>query len=359
MRFLFVILLAVIVLGGLKIYVWDKSASSDGPTAPRELAGGGGSLPVSVYIADVVTAKNTIYASGTIVPNEEVALSSEVSGRLVMLDFREGDYIPKGHLIAKLDDSEIVAQLRKLTFEEELADQTEARQRRLLDIDAISKEEYDLAVNRVKTLSADRELLQVQQQRTELRAPFGGRVGFKNISEGAYLTPATVIGLLIQSDPVKIDFDIPEKYAPQVFVKQEITFEIDAVANRFVARVVAIDPKVDEDLRTLRVRAQTDNKLGLLKPGMFVRVTLPLDATPSIMIPTESILPVLKGKIVYTYREGRAVETPIETGLRTDREVQVLQGIAEGDSVIVSALMMLKPDLPVRVDRVVNELPSP
>lgn len=354
MRPLLIVSLIIAALVVLKVYVWDADKKAEAP--PRtgaRASGGGGALPVNVYIAEETITDNTIYASGTIVPNEEVELRCEISGRLVDLNIQEGSFVKKGHLIAKLNDQDILAQLKKVDFEEQLAEQIEARQKKLLDIDAISKEEYDLAMNQVNTLGADKELLQVQLEKTEVRAPFNGYIGFKNISEGAYITPSVSIATLVQTNPVKIDFSIPEKYTNDVEVGQDVRFEIDGTDDQFSARVIAVDPKVDEDLRTLRIRAKTDNSLGLLKPGMFVRISLPLGSRESIMIPTEAIVPVLKGKVVYLLKGGKAEEVAVKTGLRTDRMIQILDGIGIGDSVIVSSLMSLKDQLPVRVQEMV------
>ncbi|NND31937.1 MAG: efflux RND transporter periplasmic adaptor subunit [Saprospiraceae bacterium] len=357
MRPLILIIVIITALALLKIYVWDAdeaSALAGTSATSNRPAGSQTSLPVDIYIANTVETDNTIYASGTIVANEQVELQSEVSGRLIGLNISEGSFVQKGQLIAKLDDSELRAQLKRLDYEDELAIQVEARQRKLLDINAISKEEYDLAMNKVNTLGADRELLEVQLEKTEVRAPFSGRIGFKNISEGAYITPNVIIANLVQTNPVKIDFSIPEKYTNDVQVGQEAIFEVDGVNDQFLARVIAVDPQVDEDLRTLRLRARADNSLGLLRPGMFVRVELPLGSRKSIMVPTESVMPILKGKIVYLLKNGLATETKVTTGLRTDKTVQILEGMEVGDSVIVSALMSLKPDLKVQVQEVVN-----
>ena len=361
MRPLILVMIIIAALVLLKIYVWDKETTS-GPPAGTSGSGQNRSsavMAVDVYIAEQTSIDNTIYSSGTIVPNEEVELRCEISGRLVKLNIQEGKYVQKGQLIAKLNDDDIRAQLRKIDFEEQLAAQIETRQKKLLDINAISKEEYDLAMNQVNTLGADRELLEVQLEKTEVRAPFGGYIGFKNISEGAYITPTISIATLVQSNPVKIDFSIPEKYTPDLKVGLEVIFEIDGMSDQFLAKVIAIDPRIDEDLRTLRLRAQADNGLGLLKPGMFVRVTVPLGSRESIMIPTEAIVPVLKGKMVFVMKGGVAIETEVQTGLRNDKNIQILEGLSVGDSVIVSGLMSLKADLPVRVQEVINLMAAP
>lgn len=353
MRSILIIAVVIILMVLGKKYILDGE-STDSPATAVSTNRGASALPVDVYVAREIESANTVYASGTVLPNEEVALQSEASGRLIQLNIREGSYVQKGELIAKIDDSDLQAQLRKLNFEEELAKQIEARQKKLLDIDAISKEEYDIAVNNVNTLSADKELLQVNIQKTEVRAPFGGYMGFKNISIGTYLTPGVNIATLVQSNPAKIDFSIPEKYASLLKVGQVVTFEVDGIEETFESKVVAIDPKVDEDLRTLRLRGITSNADRRLLPGMFVRLTVPLGKEEVIMVPTDAIVPILKGKMVYVMRNGKAMEQEITTGIRTDQNVQVRSGLSVGDSVIVSALMSLKAGMDVKSEQIIN-----
>jgi len=309
-------------------------------------------IAVDIYVAQKVKESNIIYSTGTIIPNEEVDLRSETSGRLVQLNLQEGAFVKKGQIIAKLDDADLVAQLKKLDYEESLAATTEARQKKLLDINAISKEEFDIAVNKVKTLSVDKELLQVQLEKTTIRAPFNGRMGLKNISVGAYLTPTVVIANLIQTNPLKMDFTLPEKYANKVKVGQNINFAIDSDSVEMKATVIALDPQIDQELRTLKVRAKTTNSKGILLPGMFVRVEVPLGAETSIMIPTQAVIPILKGKKVFVMRNGQAAEINIKTGLRTNDKVQVLEGIVAGDSIITSGLMAVKKGSVVRLQKV-------
>ena len=258
----------------------------------------------------------------------------------------------KGQLIAKIKDDDILAQIKKVRIEEELAKQIEARQKKLLDINAISREEYDLAANRVNTLNADEELLAVQLGRTELRAPFSGKIGLKSISEGAYITPATSVATLVQINPLKIDFSIPEKYLSSIKIGQNLQFNVDGSTQVYVARVIAIDPKVDESLRTLRVRAICANPNNSLLPGMFVRIQLAVKSNQSIMIPTDAVVPVLDGKQVYVMQGGKAMPRPITTGVRTQQLVEVISGLQVGDSLITSAIMSLKPEMAVKVKKV-------
>lgn len=288
-----------------------------------------------------------IFSSGSTTANEEVELRSEVSGKIVKLLINEGSNVQKGQLIAKIKDDDILAQLKKIEVDEKLANQIEARQKKLLDINAISKEEYEISQNKVISLNAEKEILKVQWAKTEIRAPFSGKIGLKSISVGAYVTPATTIATVIQYNPIKVDFTIPEKYLGSIKLGNSINFQTDGSIQNIQAKVIAIEPKVDPILRTLKVRAVANNAGSALYPGMFVKVLLNLKSDRSIMIPSESIVPVIDGKVVYLKRNGVAEEVKVETGLRNEKNVQVLSGLKVGDTLIVSGLMTLKVGSPV------------
>lgn len=356
MRPLLLILVAIIALYFVKVFFIDKNNNENSGLSTEQTneSPESNALPVNVYIAKKENKSNVVYTTGTIIPNEEVELTTEVSGRVVQLNIVEGGKVYKGQLIAKLNADELEAQIKKVEFEEQMASQTKTRQQKLLEIDAISKEEYDIVATRVNTLSADKELLKAQLEKMSLVAPFHGKIGLRNISNGAYVTPNEVIATLVQTDPIKIDFSLPEKYANKIMVGQEISFSIDGTTTPFTAKVIALDSKIDEDLRTLKIRAQTNNKDGKLYPGMFVRVEVPLGDESSIMIPTEAIIPILKGKKVFVIQNGKAKESIVETGLRTDTKIQIEKGLEIGDSVIVSALMTVKSDMAVTPKAIID-----
>ncbi|NNF33472.1 MAG: efflux RND transporter periplasmic adaptor subunit [Saprospiraceae bacterium] len=356
MRPLFIIFVIIIAMYLAKVLLIDGSKKEANPVVTTSEAEkiNSSRLPVDIYVAREIDKSNTVYASGTVIPNEDVEIKSEVAGRLEKLHLREGGYIRKGELIAKINDDELKARLKKIEFEEELAEQTETRQKKLLEINAISKEEYDMAVNRVNTLSADKELLMVELAKTSIMAPFSGRMGLKNISEGAYVTPGSVISSLVQTNPAKLDFSIPEKYANKIKVGQNVSFTIDGDDEVMTAQVIAVDPRIDEDLRTLRIRSKTNNSDGRLLPGMFIRVVIPLGNERSIMVPSESIIPILKGKKLFVMKDGLAREVEVKTGIRTDTDVQIEEGISVGDSIIVSSLMAVQKNTPVAVRNVVE-----
>lgn len=368
-----VAVVAVLVLGKIFFFKKPDLGGEKGPgggagAAPsggkggekgKDMKGGGPAVAVSVFVVNTESLDNVITSSGTIFPNEEIELRAEASGRILTLNIKEGSRVAAGQIIAKIKDTDLQAQLKKLNFEIELAKQTEARQKKLLDINAISKEEYEITANKINTLNADKELIEANLEKTVLKAPFAGKIGLKNVSQGAYVTPTTSLATLVQTNPAKIDFSIPEKYSTLIRVGRKVKFEVEGQPDAYYANVVAIDPKIDPNLRTLKLRALTNNPADRLVPGMFVRVSVDLDIAQAIMIPTEAVVPVLKGKKVYVVRDGKAAEVMIETGVRNDKKVQVTSGLKMGDSLIVSGIMALKKDAAVRVKSPHSSVGSP
>ncbi|SEI65194.1 membrane fusion protein, multidrug efflux system [Dyadobacter sp. SG02] len=347
-------IIVALVLG--KLFIFSKSGEGKGSDAKKGGEGkgaksSGGAVPVNVFIVGKESIENQIFASGTVVPNEEVNLMAEISGRLVKLDIKEGSYVAKGQLIAKINDRELQAQLQKVAYNQDLSKKIEARQKKLLNVEAINLEEYDVTSNNIRVLDAEKEVIEAQLEKTEIRAPFSGRIGLKFISEGAYLAPGTPIVTIVQSNPVKIDFTVPEKYSPSIRVGSSVKFNLDGDPSTYSAKILAIDPKVDENLRTLRVRALAGNPDGRFVPGMFVKVLADLDANrAAIMIPTEAIVPVLKGKKVFVIKDGKAQEAMVTTGLRTDKKIQIIDGLQPGDSLITSGIIAIKPNTAVKVN---------
>jgi membrane fusion protein, multidrug efflux system len=356
MRSLLIVGTLILTLIVAKLFFF-KSNDASNDKGPAAAMGNkkGGTMPVDVFLAKEQSNSNEIFASGTLVANEEVELRCEASGRITHLYIKEGTNVGKGQLIAKLNDADIVARLKKIKYEEELAAQVEARQKKLLDINAISKEEYDIAVNKINILSADKEALQVALAQTEVRAPFSGKIGLKNISVGAYVNPTIPIATLVQTNPIKMDFSIPEKYVSRISVGRKVSMSIEGGKSNLDATIIAIDPKIDETLRTVKVRTSLPNQQAALMPGMFTKVSVPLGATKSIMVPTEVIIPFVGGKKIYLLKGGKAIETKITTGLRTETQVEALQGLAIGDSVIASGIMNIKNDQKVKVKKVLNK----
>src|SRR5665647_1478261 len=248
------------------------------------------------YVIIPTHLSELINQSGTLRPDEEVDLSFETSGKIVEINFTEGTRVKKGDLLAKVNDRPLQAQLEKLEAQLKMAEAKEFRQRSLLNKDAISQESYDQVQTDVQSIKADINLIKARISETELRAPFDGIIGLRNLSEGSYATSSTKISHLIKMSPLKIEFSIPEKYASEIKIGYPLTFKIDGIDQVFNASVYAIDPKADVDMRTIVLRALYPNKNEELKSGRYAEITLQMSHKDNaIAIPTEARIPVIEG----------------------------------------------------------------
>ena len=292
---------------------------------------------------------------GTILANETTEIHPEVSGRVVQLNVREGTFVSKGALLAKLYDGDLQAQLRKLDVQLKIAEQTEKRQAELLKIQGISQQEYDLSLLQVSNLKADIDIVREAVRKTEIRAPFSGKLGLKNISDGAYVTSATVITTISQVNQLKIQFNVPEKYGSQLRTGQIINFTVDGSNKTYSANIIAAEVKMDENTRSLAIRAIVKNNDAALIPGVFAKVKIVLGQNENaIMVPTIVVQPQGRQKLVYLYKGGKSIPAEITTGIRDSSNVQVLTGLSVGDTVITTGLLFLRPGADIKLKKVSN-----
>lgn len=309
-----------------------------------------GILPVKAHILKYEVLDNKVLTTGTVLANEEVELKSEVSGKITKILFNEGTYVNTGDLLVKINDAELQAQLESAKLRLGLQKDTEYRKKQLLEKQAISQEDYDMTFNQLQVNQAEIELIQAQIDKTEIRAPFNGIVGLRNVSEGSFVNNSTVIASLQNINPIKIDFSIPERYAGMVSVGDEINFTISGNNKKYVGKVYAIEPKIDPVTRTLRIRALCSNTGREILPGSFANVELVLKKIENaILIPSEALIPDIRGQKVFVYRDGNAMPQPVETGIRTDIRVQLISGVSEGDTIITSGMLQLRPGVPVSI----------
>jgi membrane fusion protein (multidrug efflux system) len=306
------------------------------------------------YLVLPTQMSELINSTGTLRPDEEVDLSFETSGKIVGINFTEGTRVKKGDLLAKINDRPLQAQLEKLQVQLKLAEGKEFRQRSLLDKDAISQESYDQVQTDVQSLNADINLIKARISETELRAPFDGIIGLRYVSEGTFTNTSTKIAKLIKISPIKIEFSIPEKYASEIKIGYPITFGIDGTDKVFTASVYAVDPKIDIDMRTISLRALYPNKNEELKPGRYAEITLQLSKIENaVAIPTEALIPEMEGEKVFIYKRGKAQSVKVNTGLRTESQIQITDGLKFGDTLITSGILQLRQNLPIVLDSVV------
>lgn len=342
-----IIALIILVTAGVIIIPKLTSTKENKPvTSPQD----GRNAPVlsNGYIVKTANEENSIRTIGTIVSNEEVELRSELSKKITGIYFKEGSYVSKGQLLFKLDDSELNAQLNKLYIEEELAIKNLERESVLLEKSLTTQQEYDILVNTLDKIRADIEIIEIQISKTNIAAPFSGTIGFKKVSIGSYATPSVVLATIQDIGRVKLDFSVPEKYVSEFSKGQKITFTIDGVEEEFEGMVTAYEPKVENNTRSLTVRAICLNPSKKLLPGTFANVNFKLhDLEDAIFIPSQALIPKLKGQDVYVLKSGIAKLVEVETGKRTEESVQITSGLNSGDTILTTNILRLRPDAKV------------
>jgi len=345
-----IVAVVIFLLALPKLNLFKKSEEAAPAGAPQGGAARGGKLSVDAIILKPSQLDNKLNVTGSVLPNESLELKSEVSGKITAIYFREGKSVRKGDLLFETNADEIEAQLEKQRYNRKLNEDNEFRQRKLLEKDAISQEEYDNALNRLNTAEADILLLETQLNKTRIRAPFDGVIGLRFVSEGAYISPSTVIATLYNISPAKIEFAVPGRYSTQITPGKKIRFTIESDLKTYEGAVYAIEPRIDPDTRTLKIRALADNRSGVLLPGQFIKVELILESmSNAILVPTEAVIPEQAGKKVYILDKGKAKEIFIETGIRTANSLEVLSGLKANDTLLTTGILQLRPGMDVQI----------
>ena len=350
-----VYIIIVTLVGGAIAYRFNKNKAQKASMGGRKSGGPAAVLSVNGIITKTENFSNSLSIAGSIEANEQVDIRSEISGLVTAINFTEGTSVGKGKVLIKINDLELQAQLSQALTKQKLAQETEYRAGMLLQKEAISKEEYDVALAELKSLQSQTQLIRAQLSKTQIRAPFSGKIGLRSISAGEYITPSSTIARLVSTDPVKITFSIPENYDGSIKMNTQISFTVSGSKNVYKGLIYAIEPGIDISTRTLQLKATASNSKGDLLPGSFAKIDLPLmNVNDAILIPTESIIPVLMGKKVFISSNGIATEVMVETGTRTEKSVLITSGLKVGDTVLTTGIMSLKKDVPVTVN-VVNQ----
>jgi membrane fusion protein (multidrug efflux system) len=313
---------------------------------------------VDVLVAGATTINNTIEANGTVVANEYAELHPEISGRITYLDVPEGTLVQKGTLIARINDADLQAQLQKSQVQLDLYQKTEERDRKLLAINGINQADYDLALNNVNSTKADIAYTQALIDKTVIRAPFTGMVGLRQVSIGAYVTPANSIATIQQLDKIKVDFTLPEQYSAVIKKGATVDVMLDASTNAHrKAVIIAYEPQITPTSRNIRARAVLEEGKG--HPGAFVKVYLNTTADKkAILVPTNAIIPNDKNNQVILVKNGKATFADVQTGIREASNIEITGGINPGDTVIVTGVLFARPDAPVKVRNVKTIAPA-
>jgi membrane fusion protein, multidrug efflux system len=312
-------------------------------------------IQVDGYLVKIQALGDNVEVPGSLIANEATEIHPEISGRVVQLNVSEGRNVSKGTLLAKIYDGDLQAQLKKLQVQLQIANQNEDRSSQLLKIQGISQQDYDASLLNVNNIKADIEITRTSIIKTEIKAPFNGKVGLKNISMGAFITPSTIIATIQQTDILKLDFSVPEKYTSQIRTGQLVSFTTEGSKKTYSAKIMATESAVAQNTRSLMIRAVVQNKDAGLLPGVFAKVIMKFDPDPnSIVIPTQAVIPQARGKKVIIYKNGLAKFTDITTGLRDSATVQITSGLKAGDTVVTTGLLSVRPDSKLEVKKIIN-----
>lgn len=306
---------------------------------------------VNGIVAEYTKINRSVFATGTLLGDEEIELKSEISGRITKMNLAEGTKVKKGDLLIKLNDNDLQAQLKKAIERLKLLELTESRQRQLYEKQGISRQDYDIALSELSTQKAEIDYLKAMVERTEILAPFDGTIGLRYVSEGAYITPTTTIASLQKIDYLKIDFAVPQKYFSNISKGSLLNFKVPPDTNSYEVSVLAVEPKIDEMTRTFKIRGRFNNSQKNLIPGSYAEVTIITDENPNtFLIPSISLIPDLESEYVLLYQNGKAVKRNVRTGVRNPEQIEIISGISIGDTIITSGIMQVKPGDALKVE---------
>ncbi|GAB3660339.1 efflux RND transporter periplasmic adaptor subunit [Echinicola sediminis] len=333
---------------------WNSSGNV--PSAEKKVtpSSAGALLPVDVLEMKAERLENNLKVTGNVLPNESVELRPEITGLVESINFQEGQFVKKGTPLVYLNDDELSAQLDRLEFSKKLYEGQENRQKQLLEREAISQEEYDVVLNQYNTSLADIRLVEAQLDKMVIRAPFDGVLGLRQVSVGSVIGTSAMISTIVNIDPIKIEFSIPERYAGRVKVGSKILFSNNVSEGWEEGEVYAYEPIVDANTRTLKLRAISPNKERRFLPGMFVSIQFNLDVEEdALMVPSESLIPELEGyKLYLANKEGVVEERKVSIGIRTERKVQITEGLQPGELVLTTGVLQVKEGMKVELNKI-------
>lgn len=312
-----------------------------------------GPMSVDGFIIKRSAVSENVEVPGSLRPFEETEIRAEVGGRIVQMNIKEGSQVEKGTLLVKLFDEDLRAQLRKLRVQLQIKQKTEERNRELLAISGISQQDYDLSTLEVENLRADIETTQIAISKTEIRAPYRGVAGLRNISLGSYISTSDIVTTIRQVDQLKLEFSVPEKYAKDITKGYAVKFRVDGGKQEHTAKVMATENNVDQNTRTLQVRAVVNGNNPELVPGVFARVNLQLGKNDkALLVPTQAVLPNIRNKQVILLRGDSIYFAVVETGIRDSAYIEITHGVNPGDTVITTGLMSIRPNVKVKVTNI-------
>jgi membrane fusion protein (multidrug efflux system) len=306
-------------------------------------------MAVDAATAQIQTLVDGVRATGRVEAVQAVELRPDEQGRVTAILFREGQFVARGTPLVKVDDALLRAQAERAVADRDLATQQLERVRRLRSQNASSAADLERAEAAARSAAASVAVLALQIERTTVRAPFGGVIGQRFVSVGDYVTPSVRLLTLQTVDPQRAVIEVPERHAVRLREGQTVEFTVAAVPGRiFRAQVDFIDPVVQNELRTILVKARAPNPDRVLRPGMFVEARLATAKRPNaVVVPEDAVQPLRTANVVWAVAGGKASRRVVQLGARSQGVVEIVSGVKAGEQVVVAGLERMAEGMPI------------
>ncbi len=340
-------------LGAWASHWWQQRSTEQAAVASAAARAAPAAAPrVKIVTAPVnrVRLERSVAAVGTLRSHDSVMLRPEISGRIAEINFSEGGKVVKGQMLVRLDDSVANARLQQARANLKLAGSQYNRSVELNKQGFVSRQARDEAASNLAVQQAAVALAEAELGKTVIEAPFDGLVGLRTVSVGDYVGPGADLVPIEAIDPLNVDFRIPEQFLNAVSVGAPLHVTFDAIAGlQREGSVGAISPLVDVGGRSLLLRANVPNPDYMLRPGLFARVQLELAEAMGLVIPESALAPSGDAQYVFRVEDGVVKRVMVQIGQRAGAQVEIVSGLNEGDSVVVSGLQKVRDGVQVEV----------
>ncbi|MDP3439981.1 MAG: efflux RND transporter periplasmic adaptor subunit [Azonexus sp.] len=345
-----IVALAIAGVVALGFYAYSANRAPVKPVG-ESAAAAGSSVGIAVEVARVKVSDfaDEAAAVGNLSSRESVVMRPETAGRVAAINFRDGTIVSKGTLLVSLDAAIQTAELQQARASLALAQSNQQRNQELRDKNFISSQALDNSAAALKVQAAAVQLAEAKHAKMQIRAPFTGMVGLRNVSVGDYVKEGQDLINIEDIGTLRVDFKLPESYLGRISKGQAVEVTSDALpGEQFTAVLDAVDPMVDQAGRAISSRARLDNAAGKLRPGLFVRVRLLFGQRQQVlMVPEQAIIPGPQ-PTVFKVTDGKAVLAKVRLGVRRSAQVEIEQGLAEGDVVVTAGQMKLRDGSAIR-----------
>jgi len=290
----------------------------------------------------------------TVSAGAQVDLKVELTGRVAEILVQDGAPVRKGALLVRMDDAEARAQRDRAAARVRLAAATVSRLREQLRVEAASGQQLDVALADSAVAAADLAVSEVALEKTRVRAPFDGVAGLLDVSRGQWVQVGQKLTTLVARDGARLDWSLPEADALRLRPGATLAWREPSSGREGAASVVALEPALDEATRTRGLRAVCRTGCAALLPGMAVEVRMPVDSAPVLAVPSQALSGSAKGVALFVFRGGKALQTPVVPGRRAVDRIEILAGLAEGDTVLMPGAAPPKPGSDVEIARLLG-----